>query len=288
MKKILLPIDVPDTALSVVHQAAFLARHFRGEIILLHVLSPLRYPSGLLERGHMVTARDLESDIVARTQRDLEEALRSELEGIAVRRLLLRGDPAREILRTARDEQVNLIALSTHAREPVYRFLLGSVAAKVLHNSEYPVWTTVLSPGIGEDAFSIRRILCAVDLTEHSRHTVSRAANLAAEFGASLTLVHITTGIQSYGPGGSYIKPEWKATVIGYATEQMARLQKDVGTKAEVVIDSGDVHKLLKQAADHTKSDLLVIGHMPPGGHLGENASGYSIIRGSHIPVLSL
>ncbi len=65
-------------------------------------------------------------------------------------------------------------------------------------------------------------------------------------------------------------------------------LQKDVGTKAEVIIDSGNVPELLNRAAEETKADLLVIGHMPSGGHLGANGSGYAIIRESHIPVLSV
>jgi nucleotide-binding universal stress UspA family protein len=61
---------------------------------------------------------------------ELDQALRSELDGIAVRPLLLRGDPAREIVQTARDEGVNLIAMPTHSQEVLYRFLLGSVTAK--------------------------------------------------------------------------------------------------------------------------------------------------------------
>ena len=37
--------------------------------------------------------------------------------------------------------------------------------------------------------------------------------------------------------------PEWKEALVGYATKEIAKLQQDVGTKAEVIIDSGDVHK---------------------------------------------
>jgi len=55
-----------------------------------------------------------------------------------------------------------------------------------------------------------------------------------------------------------------------------------------VIIDSGNVLKLLHRAAEETKADLLVIGHMPSGGHLGANGSGYAIIRELHIPVLSV
>jgi len=45
---------------------------------------------------------------------------------------------------------------------------------------------------------------------------------------------------------------------------------------------------LLNRAAEEANADLLIIGHMPYGGHLGENGSGYVIIRESHIPVLSV
>jgi nucleotide-binding universal stress UspA family protein len=94
--------------------------------------------------------------------------------------------------------------------------------------------------------------------------------------------------VEIYGPGGPDILPEWKEALVGYAAKEIAKLQEDVGTKAEVIVDSGDVHKLLNRAAERARGDLLVIGHMPSRGHLGENGSGYAIIRESHIPVLSV
>jgi nucleotide-binding universal stress UspA family protein len=51
MNKILLPVDFPHAPLGVVHQAAFLARHFHSEIILLHVVAPLSFPAGVPESG---------------------------------------------------------------------------------------------------------------------------------------------------------------------------------------------------------------------------------------------
>jgi nucleotide-binding universal stress UspA family protein len=274
--------------MGVVYQAAYLARHFHSEIILLHVVPPLSYPTGVLESGDELTGRDLHAEIVKRAQKELDQALRPEPDGIVVKRLLLRGDPAREIAQTARDEKVDLIVMSTHGHGMLYRFLLGSVAAKVLHNSDCPVWTTPHVEETPAREFAIHNILCAVDLSPHSRNTVSRAAQMAADFGARLALVHITAGVEMYGPGGSHVVPELKEELVGYAAKEMAKLQQDVGTKAEVIIDSGDVHKLLNRAAEQTKGDLLVIGHMPSGGHLGANGSGYAIIRESHIPVLSV
>jgi nucleotide-binding universal stress UspA family protein len=288
MNKILLPVDFPNTELRVVHQAAFLARHFHSEIMLLHVVTPLSYPAGVLESGHEITARDLHAGFIKQAQKDLDQSLRQELDGIAVKRLLLKGDPAREIVQAARDEKVNLIVMSTHGHGVFYRFLLGSVAAKVLHDSDCPVWTDTRLEEAPMREFAIRNVLCAVDLSPHSRNTVSRAAQMTAEFGARLTLVHITAGVEMYGPGGSYVDPVWKETIVGFAAKEIAKIQEDVGTKAEVIIDSGDAHELLNRAAGEAKADLLIIGHMPSGGHLGENGSGYAIIRESHIPVLSV
>ena len=92
---------------------------------MLHVVTPLSYPAAVLESGHEITARDLHAHIVQRAQKDLDEALRPELDGTAVTRELLRGDPAHEIVKTARGRKI----------------LLGSVTAKVLHESHCPVWT---------------------------------------------------------------------------------------------------------------------------------------------------
>ncbi len=68
-------------------------------MILLHVVTPLNYPAGVLEGGHEITARDLHAHIVQRAQHDLDQALGRDLDGIAVSRVLLRSDPAHEIVK---------------------------------------------------------------------------------------------------------------------------------------------------------------------------------------------
>ncbi len=85
IQKILVPVVFTDTSQHVVHQAAWLARRFHAEMILLHVVTPLSYPVGWLEGGHEITARDLHAHIVQRAQKDLDQALQPELDGIAVK-----------------------------------------------------------------------------------------------------------------------------------------------------------------------------------------------------------
>jgi nucleotide-binding universal stress UspA family protein len=298
INKILLPVVFTDNSAHFRQlgcQAAWLARRFHAEIILLHVVTPFSYPYGLLESGHEITARDLEAKVVQWAQKDLDDVLLPQLEGIAVTRVLLRGDPAREIVEAARFHNAGLIVMSTRGEGVLYRLLLGSVTAKVLHESSCPIWIGAhppeLHPGEAErrsEELSIRRILCSVELNAHNRHTLARAAEMAAAVDARLTIVHITGGVESFGPGGSWVNPEWKQTIVSMATEEIAKLQKDVGTDADVIIDSGNVPQLLNRAAKETNADVLIIGHIPGRSHLGDNGEGYGIIRESLIPVLSV
>ena len=288
IQRILVPVVLTDTSRHVMHQAAWLARRFHAETILLHVVPPLSYPTGALESGDEITARDLHARIVQRAQMDLDRALPPEFDGIAGTRVLLRGDPAQEIVKTARDRSADLIVMSTHGHGAFYRMLLGSDTAKVLHESHCPVWTGAHLEETPTREFSIRHVLCSVDLSPRSSHTASLAAELATAVGATLTLVHITTSVEVWGPGGSHVDPVWKETIRGNAIREIAKLQQDIGTKAEVIIDSGNVPELLSRAAGQTNADVLVIGHSPGRSHLGDNGEGYGIIRESGIPVLSV
>jgi nucleotide-binding universal stress UspA family protein len=55
---------------------------------------------------------------------------------------------------------------------------------------------------------------------------------------------------------------------------------------AKVYVGSGDVPKVISQAAKDAKADLVVLGCRSLGGRFGTTA--YGIIRESCIPVLSV
>jgi nucleotide-binding universal stress UspA family protein len=167
-----------------------------------------------------------------------------------------------------------------------YQFLMGSVTAKVLHETECPVWTGAHVQESPVQELAIRNVLCAVEFGPRADLTVSWGAQMAAEFGARLTLANVTASVEFWGPGGGYVNQKWKEELVGNASEQMAKLQQDSGIKADVFIGSGDVPKVLSQAAKETKADLLVTGCYPYGGHL--RTHGYGIICAVPIPVLSV
>jgi nucleotide-binding universal stress UspA family protein len=236
----------------------------------------------MLEGGYVPTSReDLLQQLIAQAQKDLDRCLQPELAGLPVKRVLVPGDPAREIVQAARSENADLIMMPTHGRKGFRRFILGSVTAKVLHDSSAPVWTAAHLEEAPSPDFAVRKIACGIDLSQHSRSLASWAVQMATAFQAQLTFVHITAGLDAYGPA-----PEWKATLADLAARQMAELQSAIGSQAQVVIRSGDVARLLNQVALQEGADLLVVGRRPSPGHLG--GTGYGIIRESRIPVVSV
>ena len=292
-----------------------LAHHFHSEIVMLHVVTAESHAAGVPEDSPEFAGWDMLAEITREAGKDLGP----ELEGLAIRRVLLKGNPARAILQTALVEKADLIIMPSHGYT-FERFLLGSVTAKVLHGSECPVWTDThveeserpsqaykplllyggvgmgeahLTQAIGHEvkrqpgqAFAIQDVLCAVDFGRRSHQAVSWAAQIAAEFGAHLTLAHVTASVEFWGPGGNYVNPKWKEELVNGASQYLAALQKEMGTKADVLIGSGDVPKVLSQAVKQTKADLLVTGCYPYGGNL--RIHGYAIICAVQIPVLSV
>ncbi|HUW12521.1 MAG TPA: universal stress protein [Anaerolineae bacterium] len=66
--------------------------------------------------------------------------------GLSVSVVVLFGRPAERIIEHATKEQVDLIAMSTHGRSGFSRWMLGSVADKVLRGVMLPV-LVVRPPG---------------------------------------------------------------------------------------------------------------------------------------------
>jgi nucleotide-binding universal stress UspA family protein len=285
IKKILLPVDFPVASLGVLHQAATLARHFHSEIAMLHVVTAQSHSAGVPEDSHELVDWDLLAAIIRQAQKQQDPSLGPQLDGLTIQRKLVKGDAAQAIVQTAQEEKANLIMMPSHSFT-FYQFLMGSVTAKVLHGTECPVWTGAHVQESLVQRFAIRNVLGAVELGPRADITVSWAAQIATEFGAHLTLANVTAGVELWGPGGSYVDQSWKEELVSNASQQMAKLQQDTGIKADVFIGSGDVPKVLSQAAKQTKADLLVTGCYPYGGHL--RTHGYGIICAVSIPVLSV
>jgi len=159
--------------------------------------------------------------------------------------------------------------MPTHGYGPFRRFILGSITAKVLHDADCPVWTGVHLEDAPAASVPLRRIVCAVDLGPQSSKTLCWAASLAAQFGAHLTLLHVTLG------------------AADAARQELERLRSFVHAEAELRVVAGDPPAAICAAAEG--ADLLAIGRGSAAGVFGRlRANAYSIIRQSPCPVVSI
>ena len=93
----------------------------------------------------------------------LKSLLTKEFPYLRTERIAEYGDPAQLIIDLAHSSDVDLLTMPIHGYESFWAFLLGSVAAKVLHDAQCPVWTAVHLDGPpGRDHVTCRKILCAV------------------------------------------------------------------------------------------------------------------------------
>jgi nucleotide-binding universal stress UspA family protein len=262
-----------------------LACRYESEVTMVHVMAGGDYsPVGI---DVPVDLRDWWKERVSDTQKKLESFLVDEFHGMPVMRMLLEGDPAIQIVRTAHDSGTDLIIMPTHGYGPFRRSIIGSVTAKVLHDADCPVLTGVHMEQGPTKPTIFRNILCAVDFGPQSVPALTWAERLATELEAKLTVVHVLPPVNAQQAG--YFYPEWRASVERSARKGIDELLAQAGAHADVMIDMGDVSKVVRSTAESIEADLVVIGRHVDSGILGRlRAHAYAIVRESACPVVSL
>ena len=135
-KRILIPLDGPALAEQALPHAIAQAKHFEAELILLQVLALL--PSAPL-LGEVARSRaEASSNALAREY--LERVVASVQEhGIPVRVATAQGSPAVAVTEFAEAKEVDLIVMSTRGLSGLSRWLMGSVADRVVRGANVPV-----------------------------------------------------------------------------------------------------------------------------------------------------
>lgn len=131
-KRILVPLDGSKLAEGVLPHVRELAKIHGAELLLLRVafshplpgMDPIKAQTEVVEEALSYLA-------------DLEKELKRE--GLRVSSAVRYGRAAEEILDHAKDNQVDIIAMSTHGRSGISRLVLGSVSEDVLRCASVPV-----------------------------------------------------------------------------------------------------------------------------------------------------
>jgi nucleotide-binding universal stress UspA family protein len=136
-KKILVPLDGSALAEAVLPHAQALAKSEGAEIVLLSV--PLTPNLEFLARSP-----GLANQVIEASEKETEEYLIAEeakltKEGMKVSHIMREGPIPEMILKVADEVHADVITMSTHGRTGVQRFLMGSVADRVVHYSHIPV-----------------------------------------------------------------------------------------------------------------------------------------------------
>ena len=136
-KKVLIALDYDATSKKVAVEGYSLAQSMNAETILLHVISelPVYYSDSNYNHEFKV---DMLGDLNKTTQAFLDK-VKKHLGDEDVQTVLIEGEIADSILKTAKDMDVNIIVMGSHSRKWLESIILGSQAEDVLTNSPIPV-----------------------------------------------------------------------------------------------------------------------------------------------------
>ncbi|HVT43431.1 MAG TPA: universal stress protein [Thermoanaerobaculia bacterium] len=263
-RRILIPTDFSTAAKWVFDDAIRMAKSTKAELLILHVRmthrsdpSQLRYPADTSVYDYV---EQHELELLRKHVERADPTLRT--------RLIVRksSDPGGEILRTALDEQADLIVMATHARHHIAHLIVGSTTLALLSRCTVPLLS--IRYGIRK-RLALKKMILAVDPARPSQMAIALAGAIARHEGSKITIACAT------GQASSPTAAEAVSTV----REHLEDLDVD-----EVILEGSADREIVRLAAS-SDADLTIIS---PGCGPSEEPSDTSIaiIRRAETPVL--
>jgi nucleotide-binding universal stress UspA family protein len=283
---VIFPVDFSARAVDVCPYVAALTERLKAKLTLLHVIESLPPGSSPLDRLYTGDEAELQHR-KDRANRALSAFQQQYIPHVASELCVLVGDPAQCIVVYGGESEERMIVMPTRGYGPFRQMLLGSVTAKVLHDSKCPVLTgphleSAMHP---DEWFKLQRIVCAVSLDWETDDVLKKSAAITGQLGARLTAIHVVTPVEEgllplIDPGGPPFSTQSARNAVQDALHR-------TGALAEVCVSVGEASREVARAARALNADLIVIGkggapELP--GRLGGH--GYAIVRRAPCPVL--
>jgi nucleotide-binding universal stress UspA family protein len=143
--RILIPADGSKNSENAAKVGIELAKLSGGKAIIVYVADTGKYISST---GFIPPFGGISPDVVdniVTSIRDAGEKATLQVNelaresGVTSERLIVEGDPASEILRIAEESKADVIVMGSIGKTGLEKFLMGSVAEKVVRNSKLPV-----------------------------------------------------------------------------------------------------------------------------------------------------
>ncbi len=262
-RRILVPLDGSELAEVALPYAEELAGRLGSEITLVHVYETAE---AQYERMHQAYIQKM----VEATKQGAESFLaESKAKRVNVKPALLVGHAAEEIVDYADKENADLIIIATHGRSGIRRWVLGSVAAKVLRAAKRPV-ALIRAEGTRRDGGEkgmIKKALVPLDGSKESEAVVPYVAELASRLEAEVVLLHVmapTYFVYSI-PGETVQMPfapedmeRFKAEAEHYLETVIAALKhRGINARAEVAV--GAAAEEIIRLADEAQADIVAM-----------------------------
>lgn len=273
--KILVPLDGSATAEKVLPYARYLAGKFNVPAELL----------GVIDVGEM--AAHLSADRAVHLERIVSDATASAeeyLRGVAatfaannIRYTVERGRPEDTIIEKAAGDRGMLLAMATHGRSGLNRFMLGSVAEKVLRGTANPlllVRATEEAKSAGEA--TLKSIIVPLDGSELAEGALPAVAELAKKLGAGVELFrayHIPYNV--YAGGEGYAVIDYDELIAGVRQEATEYLDKKVAELKNLGVTKVD--RLAKEGI--AGDEIIGLGRERPHALIAMSSHGRSGVR---------
>lgn len=141
LHRILVPTDFSKSSGNALTYAAEFARRFDAELHLLHVVQDLALfvPEAVMLIPPMGPPME---QFVSAARETLDRAVHElAMPDVSIIAEVAEGRPFEEIVRFAREKNIDLIVMGTHGHTGLVHLFLGSVAAKVVRRAPCPVLT---------------------------------------------------------------------------------------------------------------------------------------------------
>lgn len=138
-EKILVPLDGSKRAEMIRPHVSELASRFQATVILIMVIEPT-YTSSIGE-----TLISISEEVIDNTLKESQSyldgvAARFRNKGIDCKTIITHGPVVEKIIETANNEEVDLIAMTSHGYGGLTRIFYGSVAAGILNRVDRPLF----------------------------------------------------------------------------------------------------------------------------------------------------
>lgn len=281
---ILLPVDGTDNIAAVIEHAAAVADWADATLHILYVADTTRDSVTVVETGVVDALVEKGEDIVD----DVHRALRGH--GIDIETDVVQGNPAETIVEYANHYEMDLVLVSTQAKEGVSRVILGSVAEKIVRLSPVPVMT-IRRREDEQIQFPYEDILVPTDGSDGATVAMEHAVSLAAGLDATLHgLSVIDEGILGLDVRSSQVSAEHESMAES-ALDDLAELASEAGVDAvERHLVEGDPGEQIIDHVGSTGADTVVMGTTGRRGAdrilLGSVAE--STVRRAPVPVFTV